>query len=76
MAELIFSPNIRQAMARALYARQEVVIMDDAFSALDGHTEKNVIERLAGPNGILRTSKLTVVIATSKGESLVMPDFP
>lgn len=44
----------RIALARALYARNELFVLDDVFSALDGSTERIVFERAFGKNGLLR----------------------
>jgi ATP-binding cassette, subfamily C (CFTR/MRP), member 1 len=58
----------RVALARAVYARKDFVILDDVFSGLDVNTQKNVFDRLLGPHGLLRKRKSTVVIATHAGK--------
>lgn len=50
-----------------MYSRQEVIILDDSFSALDSRTEQTVIHRLLGPNGLMRSSEQTVIIASNTG---------
>lgn len=54
----------RIALARALYARKPVLIMDDILSGLDKSTEMLVFRRVFGKNGLLRKSNSTVVLAT------------
>ncbi|KAH8811062.1 putative ABC transporter [Xylogone sp. PMI_703] len=54
----------RLALARAIYSRAEVVILDDIFSGLDATTEKHIFTRLLGSDGLLRTSKATVILVT------------
>ncbi|KAK6827603.1 multidrug resistance protein MDR [Apiospora arundinis] len=41
----------RIALARALYARAPVLILDDPFNGLDGRTESRVLEALLGTRG-------------------------
>ncbi|KAJ7720516.1 hypothetical protein B0H16DRAFT_1896820 [Mycena metata] len=51
----------RLAIARAVYARADLVLLDDVFSALDGETEAHVFASLFGPEGMLR-GKTTVLV--------------
>ncbi|KAJ6465983.1 P-loop containing nucleoside triphosphate hydrolase protein [Mycena vulgaris] len=44
----------RLAIARAVYARADLVLLDDVFSALDGETEAHVFTSLFGPDGMLK----------------------
>lgn len=60
----------RVSIARAVYAREEIVILDDAFSALDRKNARAIINNLCGPQGLLRTSGTTVVVASYLPEVL------
>ncbi|KAJ7448600.1 P-loop containing nucleoside triphosphate hydrolase protein [Mycena galericulata] len=51
----------RLAIARAVYAQADLVLLDDVFSALDGETEAHVFESLFGSEGILK-GKTTVLV--------------
>ncbi|KAF7360909.1 hypothetical protein MSAN_01120800 [Mycena sanguinolenta] len=51
----------RLAIARAVYARADLVLLDDVFSALDGETEAHVFASLLGPEGMLK-GKTTVLV--------------
>ncbi|KAJ6526464.1 P-loop containing nucleoside triphosphate hydrolase protein [Mycena capillaripes] len=51
----------RLAIARAVYARADLVLFDDVFSALDGETEAHVFASLFGPHGMLK-GKTTVLV--------------
>ncbi|KAJ7505071.1 P-loop containing nucleoside triphosphate hydrolase protein [Mycena galericulata] len=51
----------RLAIARAVYARADLILLDDVFSALDGETEAHVFESLFGPSGLLK-EKTTVLV--------------
>jgi len=53
-----------KALARAIYARNSVIILDDVFSGMDAHTTDIVSSRLLGPKGLLRMIPTTVIIAT------------
>ncbi|THX05327.1 multidrug resistance-like protein [Aureobasidium pullulans] len=52
----------RIALARAVYARCSIIILDDVFSQLDLSTQSIIFERLLGPQGLLRRWKSTVVM--------------
>ena len=54
----------RVALARVLYAKPDIVLLDDVLSALDGKTERLVITNLLGPQGLFRKFKSTVVLIT------------
>ncbi|KAJ6476005.1 P-loop containing nucleoside triphosphate hydrolase protein [Mycena vitilis] len=51
----------RLAIARAVYARADLVLLDDVFSALDGETEAHVFAALFGAEGMLK-GKTTVLV--------------
>lgn len=54
----------RLALARAVYARKDLLILDDIFSALDTRTEENIIQRLFSPSGLLRKHRSTTLLVT------------
>ncbi|KAF7344045.1 hypothetical protein MVEN_01694000 [Mycena venus] len=51
----------RLAIARAVYAQADLILLDDVFSALDGETEAHVFTSLFGPEGLLK-GKTTVLV--------------
>ncbi|CAH2350919.1 multiple drug resistance-associated protein-like transporter 1 [[Candida] railenensis] len=53
----------RLSLARAVYARADVYLFDDVLSAVDAHVGKNIIKKVLGSNGILKTK--TKVLATN-----------
>ncbi|KAK6460722.1 P-loop containing nucleoside triphosphate hydrolase protein [Scheffersomyces coipomensis] len=53
----------RLALARAVYARADVYLLDDVLSAVDAHVAKNLIDKVLGPEGLLSTK--TIVLATN-----------
>ncbi|KAI8155534.1 ABC transporter [Colletotrichum sp. SAR 10_70] len=64
----------RLAIARALYARQELLLLDDVFSGLDSGTEEVVFGNLLGSNGLLRNNDTTVVLVSSDSRRLPFAD--
>ncbi|RPA78129.1 putative ABC multidrug transporter [Ascobolus immersus RN42] len=64
----------RIALARAIYARKDFVILDDCLSGLDSETENRVFHSLLGANGLLRRFHTTVLIASSSAKRLPYSD--
>ncbi|KAH8663507.1 ABC transporter [Tricladium varicosporioides] len=64
----------RVALARVLYARYDLVVLDDSFSALDGKTEARIIENLVGPNGLFRRQGKTVFMVTHAAQHFPLAD--
>ena len=56
-----------QALARCVYARKSLIILDDVFSALDSRTEELVFERLFSSRGLFRQHHTTIILATHAG---------
>ncbi|RAH82412.1 putative ABC transporter [Aspergillus japonicus CBS 114.51] len=64
----------RLALARALYARKPLVILDDVFAGLDAKTEQDVFAALFGPDGLLRQEGTTTVLATNSIRYISLSD--
>lgn len=58
-----------KALARAVYARRQIVMLDDSFSGLDTVTEDHVFNRLCGENGIFGELNTTVLLVSSSGKT-------
>ncbi|KAI4853346.1 putative ABC transporter [Aureobasidium sp. EXF-8845] len=54
----------RLALARAVYARKDIILLDDVFSALDTNTKEAIYSRLLGPHGLLRELGTTILLVT------------
>ena len=54
----------RIALARAMYSRKKLVIIDDALSGLDANTSQMVFDRTLGSQGLCKNLGSTVVFAT------------
>ncbi|RSL53528.1 hypothetical protein CEP53_007709 [Fusarium sp. AF-6] len=55
----------RVALARAVYARREVVVLDDPLAAVDAKVRSHLISHVLGPQGILKDS-LRIVTTSSQ----------
>ncbi len=53
-----------QTLARAIYSRCHLLLLDDVFSGLDPGTEDTIFTRLLGKRGLLRQLGATVVLVT------------
>ncbi|KAF2475450.1 canalicular multispecific organic anion transporter 1 [Lindgomyces ingoldianus] len=60
----------RIALARAVYAQKDIIILDDCLSGLDTQTENKVWHSLFGRDGLLRRCRSTVLIASSSTKRL------
>jgi len=61
----------RVALARALYSRQNVAVIDDMLSGLDWSTEEHIWESVFGTHGIFRQQGTTVILATHAGKFIL-----
>ncbi|KKA26039.1 hypothetical protein TD95_000340 [Thielaviopsis punctulata] len=53
----------RVALARAVYARADIYLLDDVLSAVDSHVGRHIIDNVLGPRGLLNTK--TRILATN-----------
>ena len=60
-----YQANYMQALARALYARHDIVLLDDTFTGLDGDTEETIFDNLFGSTGLIRELGTTVVLVSN-----------
>ena len=54
----------RIALARTLYSRSQILILDDVFSALDKRTEGTISDKLLGKIGLFKKLGSTVILVT------------
>ncbi|KAJ5370421.1 uncharacterized protein N7496_006513 [Penicillium cataractarum] len=64
----------RIALARAVYARRKIIILDDALSGLDATTESHIFHNLFGNMGLLREIGTSVIVASSSVKRLPYSD--
>ena len=53
----------RLTLARAVYARADIYLLDDCLSAVDQHVARHLIDKVLGPNGLLKGK--TRILATN-----------
>ncbi|OLY78875.1 Canalicular multispecific organic anion transporter 1 [Smittium mucronatum] len=51
----------RVSLARAVYSRPDIILLDDTLSALDVTVGKRIFQKVIGPNGIMKRSTRVVV---------------
>lgn len=55
-----------------MYARKELILLDDIFNGLDSTTERVLFESLLGSNGLLRQLGVSIVLATHLGTLITL----
>lgn len=63
----------RVSLARAVYARADIYLLDDCLSAVDQHVGRHLIDNVFGSKGLLASK--TRVLATNSIPVLVESDF-
>ncbi|KAL9047131.1 MAG: hypothetical protein Q9214_000212, partial [Letrouitia sp. 1 TL-2023] len=63
----------RLTLARAVYARADVYLLDDCLSAVDQHVGRHLIDQVLGPRGLLAGK--TRILATNSIPVLLEADF-
>ncbi|CRG88497.1 hypothetical protein PISL3812_05528 [Talaromyces islandicus] len=64
----------RLALARALYSRKKLLVLDDILSGLDAKLAKHVVDHVLGPEGLCKKYGMTVVMATHTVQHLYYAD--
>ncbi|KAL2858516.1 hypothetical protein BJY01DRAFT_530 [Aspergillus pseudoustus] len=64
----------RLALARAVYSRRKLLILDNVFSGLDMGTRESVLQNLFGENGLLKLGQITTVLASSHASDTSFAD--
>ncbi|KAH3686130.1 hypothetical protein WICPIJ_002894 [Wickerhamomyces pijperi] len=62
----------RISLARAVYARADVYLLDDPLAAVDEHVGKHLVDHVLGPKGLLATK--TKILSTNKISVLSISD--
>ncbi|KAJ3488824.1 hypothetical protein NLG97_g6122 [Lecanicillium saksenae] len=66
--------KIRVALARALFARESVMILDDVLTGLDRATEQYILDAVFGPCGLVKQLQVTVVLSTNSAAHVQIAD--
>ncbi|KAM0664858.1 hypothetical protein ACQRIU_006716 [Beauveria bassiana] len=65
----------RLGLARSLFARTSIVLLDNVLSALDADTAELVFKRVCGRNGLLRRWNCTAIMTTNQPKLLEEADI-
>ncbi|TRX89453.1 hypothetical protein FHL15_009622 [Xylaria flabelliformis] len=63
----------RISLARAVYSRKPIAILDDVLSGLDPATEEAVFRGVFGSNGLFKKTGTAVILATHSGKGCAAP---
>lgn len=63
----------RLTLARAVYARADIYLLDDVLSAVDQHVGRHIIDNVLGPKGLLHSK--TRILATNSIPVLMEAHF-
>ncbi len=58
----------RVSLARAVYRKADVYLLDDPLSAVDAHVGQHIFSKVIGPRGILRDKVTITVVFTLQME--------
>ncbi|KAF7180682.1 hypothetical protein CNMCM7691_009973 [Aspergillus felis] len=58
----------RVSLARALFAKCDILLLDDTFSGLDGETEQTIFDNLFGVTGLTGRLETTVVLVSNSSQ--------
>ncbi|KAI0305966.1 metal resistance protein YCF1 [Multifurca ochricompacta] len=61
MTELSGGQRARVSLARAVYARADLVLLDDVLAAVDSQVARQMFDQVIGPRGLLATKARVVV---------------
>lgn len=55
----------RVSLARAVYRKADVYLLDDPLSAVDAHVGQHIFEKVIGPKGVLRDKVIYIIKITA-----------
>ncbi|KAG1838637.1 P-loop containing nucleoside triphosphate hydrolase protein [Suillus subalutaceus] len=64
VSQLSGGQRARVGLARAIYARADLVLLDDVLAAVDSHVARHVFDHVIGPQGLLAT-KARILVTNS-----------
>ncbi|CAF3522690.1 unnamed protein product [Fusarium graminearum] len=64
----------RIALARAIYAKNPILFLDNPLSGVDHSTSRHIVQALFGDGGLLRSGNITVLITTDCRDIIAQAD--
>ncbi|PNP84224.1 hypothetical protein FNYG_02912 [Fusarium nygamai] len=58
--------KVRIALARAVYSKATLVLLDDCLVGLDTNTERHILGEIFAPRGLLSSAPTTTILATTR----------
>lgn len=70
-----FFHNSNDSLARAVYRKADIYLMDDPLSAVDAHVGSQLFDECIGPKGFLARQNSTRILATHQVHFLKEADW-
>ncbi|KAF5553204.1 multidrug resistance [Fusarium napiforme] len=67
--------KVRIALARAVYSKATLVLLDDCLVGLDTNTERHILGEIFAPRGLLSSAPTTTILATSSPRYLPFANY-
>ncbi|GLA44097.1 hypothetical protein AnigIFM63309_002358 [Aspergillus niger] len=67
--------RLRLALARAVFAQKELLVLDDVFSGVDADTEEHIFRRLFSGSGPVRRRATSILLVTHAVSRLPLADW-
>ncbi|GLA30099.1 hypothetical protein AnigIFM63326_008296 [Aspergillus niger] len=67
--------RLRLALARAVFAQKELLVLDDVFSGVDADTEEHIFRRLFSGSGPVRRMATSILLVTHAVSRLPLADW-
>ncbi|KAG4291732.1 hypothetical protein FPRO06_12985 [Fusarium proliferatum] len=67
--------KVRIALARAIYSKATLVLLDDCLVGLDTNTERHILGEIFAPRGLLSSAPTTTILATSSPRYLPFANY-
>ncbi|KAF4340735.1 multidrug resistance [Fusarium beomiforme] len=67
--------NGQSALARAIYSKATLVLLDDCLVGLDTNTERHILGEIFAPRGLLSSAPTTTILATSSPRYLPFANY-
>lgn len=74
-ASLSGGQRARISLARAVYKKASIYLLDDPLSAVDAHVGRHLFDEVIGPRGRLARQKATRILVTHQVHSLTEADW-
>lgn len=67
--------SFSHSLARALYRKADIYLIDDPLSAVDAHVQSHIFNECIGPNGMIAHQSATRILVTHQLHFLKEADW-